>query len=109
MYNKVYCNDGCQQEFTIPQLKTEGIEHLLGNVERHYIECPNCGQQYTSYYLNDDMKKIQTEISMLRKNLPTLKVKQKNRLNKLTRRLQHMNNQLKEQIEQVDNNADKLH
>ncbi|MBO1003750.1 hypothetical protein [Pseudogracilibacillus auburnensis] len=105
--NVIYCNDGCQKDFYITELKTEGIEKLPGNVERHYIECPNCGQQYTSYYLNDDMKKIQQEISVLRKKLPDLKLKQKNKLNKLSRRLQFMNNKLKTEIEQGEINAGK--
>ncbi|WP_156290777.1 hypothetical protein [Oceanobacillus salinisoli] len=93
--NKIYCNNGCQQEFTISGLK---IEKLSGNVERHYIECPHCGEKYTSYYLNDTMKKVQQEIKALQKK-PSLKIKQRNRLLKLKRKMQMMNQTLKAKME----------
>lgn len=95
---KLYCNDGCQEEFNVQQLKIDQVEHLTGDVERHYIECPNCKQQYTSYYLNDEMKQIQTQMRLLIKKAP-LKVKQKNRLSKLERRIKFMGNQLKMKVE----------
>lgn len=101
--NKVYCNDGCQGEFNITDMK-EGIERLPDKIERHYIQCPKCAQQYTSYYLNDDMKKIQQEIQTLQRH-PQLKVKQKNRIMKLSKSLQAMNETLK--LKMTDANASK--
>lgn len=95
--NKLYCNDGCQKEFRPTQIKT-GTEMLEGNIERHYIECPHCNQQYTSYYMDDNMREIQAQIIMLQKKEP-LKIKQRNRLNKLTRRIRFMNNQLRMKLE----------
>ncbi|WP_440894961.1 hypothetical protein ACS127_10330 [Amphibacillus sp. Q70] len=69
-------------------------EELPNKLERHYIECPNCKQQYTSYFINDDIKALQKEIETLNKK-GVLKVKQKNKLTKLKRKLIFMNNQLK--------------
>ena len=104
---KVTCNDGCQEEFTILAVKTEGIEKLSNNVERYYIECPNCGQQYTSYYLNDELKQMQAEIQELQKKHP-LKIKQKNKLTKLKRKIQFAHHQLKMKVEHsLDNSQEK--
>lgn len=101
---KVICNDGCQQEFNITELKTEGVDKLPGSIERYYIECPNCGQEYTSYYLDDDMKEMQAEIKRLLRK-PSLKIKQKNRADKLKRKLQFRMNQLKMEVEHGNQNA----
>ena len=100
--NKLYCNDGCQKEFKITELKTDHVEILPGNVERYYLECPHCKQQYTSYYLNDEMKQIQLQIRALAGKEP-IKIKQKNRLAKLERRIKFMGNQLKMKVEHGDN------
>ena|SRR5690625_2154887 len=95
--NKLYCNDGCQKEFRPTQIKT-GTEILEGNIERHYIECPHCKQQYTSYYIDDEMRQMQSQIKMLQQKEP-LKVKQRNRLNKLIRKMQFRSNQIKLEVE----------
>lgn len=86
----VTCNEGCQQEFEITAIKTDHVEKMSGNIERHYFTCPNCNQEYTSYFLDDSMKEIQQEIKDLRSR-NDLKVKQKNKLLKLTRKVTAMN------------------
>ena len=103
--NKLYCNDGCQKEFTTTQAGI-GYETLPGNVERHYMECPNCKEQYTSYFLDDEMKEIQKEIRRL-KYKTDLKVKQKNKLLKLSKKLQSMNE--KHKREYGEHHARQLH
>lgn len=80
--NKVHCDKGCQEEFT---LHTH-VEKLPDNEERHYMQCPTCGQQYTSHYLDDHMKKLQGDIKNLQGKQP-LKDKQKNRLSNLQKRM----------------------
>lgn len=89
---KVTCDQGCQKEFTIQKIKTEKSQTLPNNLERYYFTCPGCDQEYTSYFLDDDMKQMQSEI-MLLKSKTDLKIKQKNRLLKLTRKLAAMNQQ----------------
>src|SRR5699024_3833936 len=85
---RLSCNE-CQQTFSIPELKIDSIKIQSSSIERHYFKCPNCDQQYTAYYLNDDMKRLQKKIRVL-KNKPTLNIKQRNQLLKLTRKLTSM-------------------
>lgn len=93
--------DKCSKEFELTQINTESFELLSNNVERHYFECPNCKEQYTTHYLNDQLKEMQEEIRQLQKK-QSLKVKQKNKLAKLKRKIIFMHNQLKMEIEQKD-------
>lgn len=97
---KVSC-DICHAEFNATDKLNNGIDRLLNGVERHYIECPNCQEQYTSYYLNDQMKIMQQQIMALRKK-PHLKVKQRNRLNKLVAKMHRMNEQIGQEVEGND-------
>ncbi|MED4124017.1 hypothetical protein P4641_08515 [Halalkalibacterium halodurans] len=87
---KLLCNEGCQKEFEVNEIKSNGVEKLPANVDRYYIECPNCGKEYTSYFLDETMREMQAEIRHL-KNKQNLKVKQKNRMFKLTNKLAAMN------------------
>src|SRR5690625_4475703 len=64
--NKFQC-DKCEKELKLTQLNTNLVDHLPNNIDRFYLECPHCKQQYTSYFLNDEMKKIQVQIKMLHK------------------------------------------
>lgn len=95
--NKIYCNDGCQKEFPFTKAGI-GFETLPNNIERHYLECPHCKKQYTSYYLNDDIKMIQAEIKRL-SGKSLLKVKQRNKLAKLKQKAIFMSRQLKMEVE----------
>lgn len=97
---KVTCDQGCQKEFTIQKIKTEKSQTLPNNLERYYFTCPGCGQEYTSYFLDDDMKQMQTEIRLL-KSKAELKIKQKNRLLKLTRKIATMNDQYMEAYQEA--------
>lgn len=105
--NKIYCNDVCQKEFKLTQLNTNLVDQLSSGIDRFYLECPHCQQQYTSYFLDGDMKKIQGEILRLQ-NKHSLKIKQKNKLSKLRQRIKFKNNQLKMKYEQSElDNDDK--
>lgn len=102
---KLYCNEGCQKEFKPTEIIT-GVEMLEGNIEHHYIECPHCYKKYTSYYLDDEMKQIQLQVIELQKKAP-LKIKQRNSLNRLIRKLMFMSNQLKMKVEQNEYKTNK--
>ncbi|KMJ55221.1 hypothetical protein AB685_28395 [Bacillus sp. LL01] len=99
----VTCNEGCQKEFKITEIKTDLVEKLPGNVERFYFACPNCAQVYTSYFLDDSMKEMQQEIREL-KSKQNLKIKQKNRLMTLTRKLAAMNERHKKAYREATEN-----
>lgn len=94
---RLYCNEGCREAFHLTELST-GVEELGNGVEHHYIECPNCRERYTSYYSNEKIRALQKEVGALRKKAP-LKIKQRNRLNKLIRKLQFMGEELKKEIQ----------
>ncbi|WP_272033106.1 hypothetical protein [Oceanobacillus kimchii] len=98
--NKVTC-DECQHEYELTHLNTNLKEQLPNNIERYYIECPNCKAQYTSYYQNDELKKVQAEILRLQKIHP-LKIKQKNKLVRLRKKIMLMHNTLKAQVENME-------
>ena len=101
---KIQC-DHCEQLFSITEIKTEKSTRLPGNITRHYFECPGCQHEYTSYFLDNEMRQMQLEIKYLQ-NKTELKIKQKNKLLKLTRKLTAMNQQyLKVYNEMVENNA----
>ncbi|MGP9043356.1 hypothetical protein [Cytobacillus kochii] len=82
--------DKCNKEFPISTIATEDEQLLSNNVTRHYISCPSCGEQYTSYFLDDSMREIQEEIRRL-KNKQELTTKQKNKLMRLTQSISSMN------------------
>ena len=104
MANEVQC-DECKQLFAITEIKTEKSATLPGDITRHYFECPGCKHEYTSYFLDDAMRQMQSEIRLL-KNKSDLKIKQKNKLVRLTRKLATMNEQyLKAYNEMVENNG----
>lgn len=96
--NKLYCNDGCQKEFNVSEMKV-GVDALIGGIEHHYIQCPDCKQKYTSYYTDEKIRALQVQVKMIQKKAP-LKIKQRNQLNKLIRRMQFMSNQIKMKVEQ---------
>lgn len=96
--NKLYCNEGCQKEFTIDDLQESfQVEALPNNVERYYLECPHCKHQYTSYYLNDSLKKIRREIQKILRQ-PVIEVRQKNKLAALQQKLYLAHETLKAEV-----------
>ncbi|MBM7573139.1 hypothetical protein [Aquibacillus albus] len=96
---KVTCKEGCQKEFEIKELKKEDIKVSGQNIERYYIECPECKKEYKSFYMNDDIKSIQKQIRTLKNKYP-LKEKQKKKLAKLNRKIEYLSKQLKKEIEE---------
>lgn len=94
---KVTC-DECQEEFELTKLNTNLKEELPNDIERYYMECPDCKAQYTAYYSNPDIKRIQLEIGKLL-NKRSLKIKQKNKLNRLRSELMMRAERLRYEVE----------
>jgi hypothetical protein len=94
---KLQC-DQCNCTFNIHELTEIKKEVLNKDVERHYIDCPNCKQKYTTHYENDAIKKLTTEIRLLQKKAP-LKVKQKNKLNRLRKKVRMLSDTLRMEVE----------
>lgn len=100
----VYC-DKCKRDFKI-KVKTEDIEN---DIERVYFICPYCKTEYTSYYLNDDIKAKQHRMKILQCNLReatrTFDMKQMKKLMDMSKKLHEeigrdMNN-LKIKVERI--------
>jgi len=79
----------CHEILEMKDLKT-GVHPLPGEVEHHYLQCPKCQAQYTSFFLDPDMKLMQTKIKRLRKKKPFL-TRHKNKINALNKQMQTKN------------------
>lgn len=69
------------------------MENIEEDVERYFLRCPYCRQEYTSYYLDDRMKKMQQEMKSI-KSKGNLKRKQIDRVLKLQKQMQSANEKL---------------
>lgn len=58
---KVIC-DKCGFHFDVVELN---IEKVKKDIERNYFRCPNCGEEYTSYYSNDKIRHLIIKQGML--------------------------------------------
>ncbi|SDM14970.1 hypothetical protein [Sediminibacillus halophilus] len=88
--------DVCEREFEVKELKQETMEQ---DIHRYYVECPNqdCQAEYTSYYSDPEIRKLQQEIRTLSEKHP-LKAKQKDKVLKLRKKVQHKADLLKEEM-----------
>ncbi|WP_141432424.1 hypothetical protein [Bacillus sp. 03113] len=59
--------DGCKLEFEI-KMQTEIIEN---NVEKNYFICPHCNKEYISFCINQSIRKKQSDLKMLWRELQT--------------------------------------
>ncbi|NIK10913.1 hypothetical protein [Alkalibacillus almallahensis] len=97
---KIQCELGCSKIFELNDVAAK-FQYLPKKVERHYIECPHCQKQYTSYYLNEPMKVLQRKIRTLsEKGMHT--TKQKNKFTQMKGQLGIMMDQLKKDHEGND-------
>ncbi len=54
--------DKCGARFVLrPQ-----VQYLANKVERNYFSCSECGEEYTTYYCNPAIKKLQEKLNQLR-------------------------------------------
>lgn len=42
------------------------VQYLANEVERYYFRCSECGEEYTTYYCNPAIKKLQEKLIQLR-------------------------------------------
>ncbi|MBE6067755.1 MAG: hypothetical protein E7211_08695 [Clostridium lundense] len=66
---KIKC-DKCDHEFELKKLKTKKLED---NIQRTYFVCPKCGQEYTSYYTDWQVRLNKQEINRLADKIKKLK------------------------------------
>ena len=53
--------DKCQISF-YPMIKEENKQVGKQNITRTFLECPNCGKQYDSYYDNQKTGKLKQKV-----------------------------------------------
>ncbi|MGN8647898.1 hypothetical protein ACTNEO_05085 [Gracilibacillus sp. HCP3S3_G5_1] len=94
---KLQC-DKCNNTFKVNQIKNIKQEQVKNDIIRHFIECPRCKEKYTTHYENDAIRKVTAEIKALQKKAP-LKIKQRNKLNKLRGKVRFMADTLKMEVE----------
>ena len=63
MNNTVICDD-CQKPIEI-KLKFKKVK---GDIRQHYFVCLHCNRNYISFYTNPEIRKLQKEISTMRKD-----------------------------------------
>ncbi|WP_018934570.1 hypothetical protein [Gracilibacillus lacisalsi] len=90
--------DNCSHTFNVNQIKDIKQEAIKNDIVRHFIECPDCQHKFTTHYENDAIREITAEIRRLQKKVP-LKIKQKNKLHKLRRKVRVMADTLKTVVE----------
>ncbi len=59
---KATCNLGCQETFTIKRFRRKMI---IDDIEKVYFRCPECGFEYTCFFTNEKIKKMQMELNDL--------------------------------------------
>lgn len=59
---KLICNDGCEQEFILLEF---GVARVRNDIEKVGFQCPHCSKEYTAYYTDDHIKKLQEEQRIL--------------------------------------------
>lgn len=63
---ETYCNESCNQPFTIKQMKTSKLHK---GIEKTYFNCPHCKHEYTCFYTNKDIRKLQSEMRALHRKM----------------------------------------
>lgn len=94
---KLQC-DNCSHTFNVSQIKDIKQDPVKNDIVRHFIECPDCQHKFTTHYESDAIRKMTAEIKALQKKAP-LKIKQKNKLHKLRRKVRVMADTLKMEVE----------
>lgn len=54
-----YCNEGCNQSFTIYEFKHE---QLSDEIEKTTFTCPHCGHEYVVNHTNAEISKLQERV-----------------------------------------------
>lgn len=57
-----YCNEGCQKQFYIGEIKTD---FLPSNVEKVYLNCSHCGHEYVAFYTDIKTRELQERMRKL--------------------------------------------
>lgn len=54
-----HCDAGCQKAFTFDDYS---FKQLHDGIEKIYSSCPHCGHEYTAFYTDVEIRKLQERI-----------------------------------------------
>jgi hypothetical protein len=87
--------DSCDNDFII-ETKTE----ILGEtVEKNFFTCSHCGKEYVSYYMDQSIRKKQSDLKMLWRNIRSATTAKN--YNKLQKKIEEMQDEIKEDLRRL--------
>lgn len=96
---EAYCNEGCQKSFSIHEFETKKLEE---DIERTFFACPHCKHEYTAYYTDAGVRKLQEKMRSIHRQLvqPGANIKKLEHQEKMTRkRIKNVMDYLKNKYE----------
>ncbi|MCM3573292.1 hypothetical protein M3172_08800 [Mesobacillus subterraneus] len=87
--------DSCNNDFEI-ETKTESIGDT---VEKNFFICPHCDKEYVSYYLDQSIRKKQSDLKMLWRNIRSATTPKN--YNKLQKKIEELQNEIKEDLRRL--------
>jgi transcription elongation factor Elf1 len=87
--------DSCDNDFEI-EMKTE---QLGETVEKNFFTCSHCGKEYVSYYMDQNIRKKQSDLKMLWRNIRSASTPKN--YNKLQKKIEELQNEIKEELKRL--------
>lgn len=94
---KLVCDKGCQGEFILVEF---GVGKVKDDIERVGFCCPHCDMQYTAYYTNTKIRKLQKEQQELLKQSDPRKLTER-QLKGIMSRINNKKKQIKAEMDRL--------
>lgn len=87
--------DSCDNDFVI-ETKTQSIGET---VEKNFFTCSHCDKEYVSYYIDQSIRKKQSDLKMLWRNIRSASTPKN--YNKLQKKIEELQNEIKEDLRRL--------
>jgi transcription elongation factor Elf1 len=87
--------DSCDNDFEV-EMKTESIGET---VEKNFFTCSHCDKEYVSYYMDQSIRKKQSDLKMLWRNIRSATTAKN--YNKLQKKIDVLQNEIKEDLKRL--------
>lgn len=87
--------DSCNNDFEI-EMKTESIGETI---EKNFFTCSHCGKEYVSYYMDQSIRKKQSDLKMHWRNIRTATTAKN--YNKLQKKIEELEKEIKEDLKRL--------
>ena len=91
---KAHC-DSCNNAFEI-EMKTESIGET---VEKNFFTCSHCDKEYVSYYMDQNIRKKQSDLKMLWRNIRSATTAKN--YNKLQKKIEELEKEIKQDLKHL--------